>query len=156
MVDEASPPAPEPASAALRDQAMALRKQGWNHAAIAEACGVSTKTVRTVLAEVLKELRQTKESSRDRLDIEVARLDALLTAVFPAAEGGDTRAVDSALKIMERRARLLGIEPAMMPGKGAARTDNRVGKKEQQQLAAESITGKFAPPPAPKLVINNE
>jgi hypothetical protein len=30
-----------------------------------------------------------------------------------------------------------------------------LGKKEQRQAAAEQVTGKFAPPAPPKLIVNN-
>jgi hypothetical protein len=44
------------------------------------------------------------------LGIEMARLDALQSAVWDAAMDGDTKAVDSVLRVMAHRAKLLGLE----------------------------------------------
>ena len=43
-------------------------------------------------------------------DLEAARLDAMLLPLWRRVQQGDERAVDRALKIMERRARLLGLD----------------------------------------------
>jgi hypothetical protein len=44
------------------------------------------------------------------LNLELARLDALQDAVWDQAMTGDTKAVDSALKVINMRAKLLGLE----------------------------------------------
>lgn len=62
----------------------------------------------------LHELRSTVQDNLiDVVDLENSRLDALLMAVWPAAMGGDTRSVRSALDIMERRSKLLGLDAAI-------------------------------------------
>jgi hypothetical protein len=44
--------------------------------------------------------------------MELERLDSLLLALWPRAIAGDYKAVDRVLKIMERRARYLGLDSA--------------------------------------------
>jgi hypothetical protein len=41
--------------------------------------------------------------------LEVARLDALQVALWPKIEAGDVQAISAALRIIETRARLLGL-----------------------------------------------
>jgi hypothetical protein len=42
--------------------------------------------------------------------IETNRLDGLTLALWPKAESGDIRAIEAIVKLMERRARLLGLD----------------------------------------------
>lgn len=50
------------------------------------------------------------------LNTEMDRLDALQAAVWPTAMLGDTKAVDSVLKIMGHRAKLLGLDLVLAAG----------------------------------------
>jgi len=54
--------------------------------------------------------KQTSESAEYLKEIELQRLDHLLGALWPAAMTGDCRAVDSCLRVCERRSRLLGLD----------------------------------------------
>lgn len=51
----------------------------------------------------------TEDRKQEILDLELDRLDALQTAVWGMAISGDLKAVDSVLKIMTHRARLLTL-----------------------------------------------
>jgi hypothetical protein len=42
--------------------------------------------------------------------LELARLDAMLAGMWPGAIAGDGHAVDACLKLMDRRARYLGLD----------------------------------------------
>ena len=53
-----------------------------------------------------------EEPARDVLALELSRLDALTQALWTAARRGDVKAVDRIVRIMERRARLLGLDYA--------------------------------------------
>jgi len=57
------------------------------------------------------------------LGVEMARLDALQSAVWPAAMEGDTKAVDSVLRVMGHRSKLLGLE---LIAQGGPVTNNTV------------------------------
>jgi hypothetical protein len=62
------------------------------------------------------------------LETELARLDALQLAVWPAALAGDTKAVDAALRVMDRRAKLLRLdqEPPEKPVTLLVRADHYI------------------------------
>lgn len=69
--------------------------------------------------DVKRELRRVREdvaeSSGDLLTLELERLDAMLRGLWPAATTGDERAVSAALRIMQRRAKLLGLDDSGEP-----------------------------------------
>jgi hypothetical protein len=52
----------------------------------------------------------TSQERKDILGMELLRLDALQVAVWDSAMMGDPKSVDSALKIIQTRARITGIE----------------------------------------------
>ena len=54
--------------------------------------------------------RAPAESAEDLRTLEAARLDALQSAVWQLAIDGDIKATTAVLRIMERRARLLGLD----------------------------------------------
>lgn len=56
----------------------------------------------------------TKEQREEVLAIELDRLDSLLQAVWADAMTGDTKAVDSALKVINVRAKLLSLDQLTM------------------------------------------
>lgn len=52
------------------------------------------------------------EPARDVLALELSRLNALTQGLWKAARSGDEKAVDRVLRVMERRAKLLGLDYA--------------------------------------------
>ncbi|MFD0434751.1 hypothetical protein [Streptomyces chartreusis] len=81
---------------------------GASQDAIAGEHGISQQRVSQVLAEVREGL-----GSAERLDAALLaheRAHALLAAVWPAAMGGDVKAVHAALKVLERQAKALGTD----------------------------------------------
>lgn len=90
-------------------QALELRKAGLTYARIAEVCGYASKmgAHKAVQAAIRSTLREVAEDVRS---LEIDRLDALLTGVYPQAIKGNQGAIDRVLRIMERRAKLLGLD----------------------------------------------
>jgi len=96
-------------------QALNLRLAGASYRSIGTELHVSYQTAYT---DVQRMLRETMQEPTDELrQAELARLDRLLLSLWPLATrtamsplGPDYRAVDAALRIMERRARLLGLD----------------------------------------------
>ncbi|MBF6332388.1 sporulation transcriptional regulator SpoIIID [Nocardia transvalensis] len=76
--------------------------------AIADKLGVSKTTAHRDVAEALAEIK--REPAQAVLDMELHRLDAMLLGLYPTAVRGDVKAVLAALKIMDRRAKYLGLD----------------------------------------------
>lgn len=90
-------------------QALELRKAGVSFQAIADALGY--RSASGAFAAVKAALKTTlREPANELRELELARLDALLLPLWRRAQGGDDKAVDRCLRIMERRARLLGLD----------------------------------------------
>jgi hypothetical protein len=116
-------------------KALELHLAGVTYDRIAAALGFANrggayKAVRAALAS-----RPVAPEQSEVVQVEVARMDALLTGLWPAARRGDVAAVDRVLKIGERRAELLAMTAAATataPSADAldelrARRDRKVG-----------------------------
>lgn len=90
-----------------REKTMQLRLAGATYREIAEAMGCSVSTAKrrceTSLAEIGKQERELLRS------LEVDRLDRLQRAVWADAIQGDLPSIDRALKIIDQRSKLLGL-----------------------------------------------
>lgn len=90
-------------------QALALRKAGVSYEQIASALGYASgsgayQAVHRALRKMLK------EPAEEVRDLEVARLDEMLRALWPGVQAGEPKKVLAALRVMERRAKLLGLD----------------------------------------------
>ena len=95
-------------------QALELRKAGCTYQQIAEQLGyANAKGAHKAVASALKAtLREPADALRE---LELARLDTMLLALWRKVQAGDEHAIDRALKISERRARLLGLDAPAEP-----------------------------------------
>lgn len=92
-----------------RSQALELRAAGRKWREIADALGYSSP--QHACRDGRKALNELTEApAREVLAEELDRLEKLTQAVWKAARGGDVNAIDRVLRIMERRARYLGLD----------------------------------------------
>ena len=87
---------------------MQYRLQGYAFADIGAILGVTAQRAHQLVGEALADL--TREAAEQLREIEAERLDKLTTAFFPNAVQGDLSAAAVVLRIMERRARLFGLD----------------------------------------------
>jgi acyl carrier protein phosphodiesterase len=100
-----------PARAERAARAFALRKAGLSYRDIGLELGVNHATVYKDVQVTIKQfLDEAREHHAQIMAIEAARLDDLQRVMWEKAAMGDRRAVDTVLKIMERRAKLLGLD----------------------------------------------
>lgn len=94
-----------------RLQALEMRKGGGSYRAIARQLGISEAQAYRDVARGLKDIAELQAAvSEDVRTLEIERLDALLLPMYQQARQGNQGAVDRVLRIMERRARLLGLD----------------------------------------------
>lgn len=98
-------------AALSQTEALRLRQQGFTFEQIATRLGYSDRSgaYRAVMV-ALKET--TTEPNAEMRSLELSDLASLQDALWPSAIGGDQGAVDRVLKIMERRAKILGLDAA--------------------------------------------
>lgn len=105
--------------AARRTQALELRKQGKSYRAIATACGVDVATAWDDIQAEMGELRKLAGAAAEEArELELQRLDRWQEKLEGAGlKSGDHRAVMAAVRISERRAKLLGLDaPTKLAG----------------------------------------
>lgn len=90
-------------------KAVELRKAGATYDQIARVLKYSGKGA---AHNAVKRVRDTRvsEASAELVALEADRLDKYLVALDTAIKAGDTKAIGAALKISERRAKLLGLD----------------------------------------------
>jgi hypothetical protein len=89
--------------------AIQMRIQGNSFSVIAAACGYSD--AKRAWEAVMDNLRRmVREPAIELVSLELTRLDGLFLAAYPLARAGSLTAIDRCIKIMERRARLLGLD----------------------------------------------
>lgn len=115
-------------AAEFRRQALELRKQGYTYAKISE--GLRAKGINRTPQAVEKAVKKaiadiTREPAEEVLVLELERLDELLIPAIRQARNGHLGAIGIVLKLMDRRARYLGLD--FTPG------------KESSQLTVEEI-----------------
>jgi hypothetical protein len=93
------------------EKALELRKKGWSYNEIGAQLGISRvaafQSVMRVLAAYEDDIKEQVPRVRQ---LELQRLDSMLTKLQPRINQGDDRAINSALKIGERRAKLMGLD----------------------------------------------
>lgn len=88
-----------------------LRRSGLSYAKIAAETGVAQQTAYKIVKGYLEKVAaECTEEAKELIALECERLDSLYKALEPKIEVGETKAITAATKIMERRARLLGLD----------------------------------------------
>jgi hypothetical protein len=109
-----APTQPRIIAARARDElAVQLRVAGRTFAEIAQELGCSTQVAHAGVKRVLRrradELRDAADSLRQ---LEAAKCDALEESLRAKAMAGDVKSVEAFLRVMARRASLLGLDVA--------------------------------------------
>jgi len=92
-------------------KALELRRMGKGYAEIARALGIGKSQAHRLVQAGLQEAREQITANADELRAEeLSRIDGMLSGIWPDARKGHLGAVDRVLKLMERRARLLGLD----------------------------------------------
>lgn len=101
--------APEPEVLERETKIIELRRAGATWAVIAERVGYASASGAYNAYQRIAE-RVIRPKIEELRDMELDRLDRLQMGVWSKALNGDSRAVDSVLKIIDRRSRLLGLD----------------------------------------------
>lgn len=95
-------------------KALELRKQGYTFREIAATAGY--RTLAAAYDAVQRAMRDiTAEPAEQLRALETSRLDRMLARIWPKVEAGELPAIDRALKICERRCRLMGLDAKPEP-----------------------------------------
>lgn len=94
-----------------RRNAIELRKVGLSYAEIGARLGVSAPAAHAMVKKELTLLQEKMSEETESLRaMELARLDVMQKAIWLPARNGNFGAIDRILRIMERRAALVGLD----------------------------------------------
>lgn len=94
-----------------RAKATALRKMGWSYGRIATQLGMTKSSVHKAVTKALTESQKHLDGEADLLRTqELDRLDDLQSFYWMDASKGNTKAGLQIIRVMERRAKLLGLD----------------------------------------------
>lgn len=127
---------------------MVLLASGYSNKQVAATMGISVPTLRKHYFHLLKQ----KELMLDRI-----RTKLRVTQIQQGLAGNNS-ALSAALKMLdvvkaEDAQKKVNERLTRKPEKSSPAP--KLGKKEEKQIAAQNVGGKFAVPNAPKLVIDN-
>lgn len=117
-------------------RAYQLRQSGADWESIARQTGYATgKSAQVAVRAYITRAATTMdmEKREEVLTLEMDRLDALQSALWPAAMEGDTKSVDSVLRVMGHRAKLLGLD-LLSQGSGTTTIDTVVVTGDTQEF----------------------
>jgi hypothetical protein len=98
-------------AAERRTKALALRKAGATFADIGRTLGCSEARAHQIITAELQRLNKERaEQAAEVTRLELERLDAMQLSIWQKATDGDMEAIDRLLKLMARRAALLGLD----------------------------------------------
>jgi hypothetical protein len=101
------------AIAERRVRAFELRKAGASYREIGRQLGVDVHTAHADISAELAALRETAVGEATALrDLEVERLDSMHAGLWRQVRAGSAPAVSAAVRVSERRSRLLGLDAA--------------------------------------------
>jgi hypothetical protein len=125
----------------IRNKVMVLFALGWTKDAVAEAIGLSMPTFRKYYFSEIK-----------MQDIALLRVKSRhIDRLWRKAESGDVGAMKEIGKMLDR-VELVALSERVNDRREAEPVRApKLGKKEQQKVAAGEVSGKFAPPQAPRL-----
>jgi DNA-binding transcriptional MerR regulator len=98
-------------AAARRQQIVRLRIAGASMVAIRQQLGLSSSGCYKAFHRALAEQREAlADDLQEMRQLEAMRLDEMLLALWPAVQRGNTHAIEKAIAIGARRAKLLGLD----------------------------------------------
>jgi DNA-binding CsgD family transcriptional regulator len=118
-------------------RALDLRITGATYRQIAKALNTNEKTAYYDVQDELGRLDAVTRHKAERLrDLELRRLDRCTAALDPRLADGDPRAVMASVRVMERRAKLLGLDaPLQVTGADGAPVSVTIVHQELKDTA---------------------
>jgi hypothetical protein len=102
-------------------EALKLRAHGNTFRDIARILKCNVSTAHSMVKDAFAaERKGISEAKADLVELELLRCDTYLKAITAKVEDGDVQAIGAALKVADRRARLLGLDaPAKLEHSGS-------------------------------------
>ncbi|KAB7850133.1 hypothetical protein [Streptomyces mobaraensis] len=136
--------AQQAATAERRTKAIAMRLAGVDFETIAERLGYASRGAATKDLIRALEIRHAEQGAQAEVlrSVEAQRLDRLQAAAWALALQGDLKAIETVVRIIDRRCRLLGLDaPARMEVLSIDAIDEQIRLLTDQLAAADHEAG---------------
>jgi predicted transcriptional regulator len=98
-------------AAERRPKVVEMRKEGYGQRQIADSLGIAVSTVCKDLKYALEEFgTATAEEVAEMRALDNARIEEMIKAIWLKAKDGQVGAIDRIVKLLERRAKLNGLD----------------------------------------------
>jgi hypothetical protein len=95
------------------------RMMGESIIQVATDLGLSIDAAKVLIREVHEAVSEDLKENLDlNRSLDLARIDALIAAHFPRAKAGKIKSAQLVLRCLERRTKLIGLEPLPAPSRG--------------------------------------
>ena len=95
----------------VRERVVDLRKQGYSYRDISKMVGIAPKTAYDHVQAELLEMREKTDMDRESVrTLELERCDFMLRSLHRRIRTGDPMAIGAAIRVLERRAKYLGLD----------------------------------------------
>lgn len=92
-------------------QCLELRRKGKTYRDIAAELHISVSTAHQHVSAAIASIREeSNETAEQIVAVEIERLDRALVALDEKIDDGDTKAIETMIKLQDRRARYLGLD----------------------------------------------
>jgi hypothetical protein len=119
-------------------EAVRLRRAGVEYHDIGDKLGMSESGAYLAVKRVLdRMMAQANETQAENLTLDLQRINVMLVGLWPKVLAGDPQAIVAALRVLERRARMLGYDA---PAKVAPTTPDGEKPWSMDGLSPEEIT----------------
>jgi hypothetical protein len=140
------------------ERAVKLRRDGYTYREIAKEMKITLREAHRLVTRAFRAVqRHAKEATEQYVELQVERLEAMYRALAPRMEKateGQSRAIEVALKVLERQAKLLGLDA---PAKTETKiTYHHLSDAELLDEARKLKLDVHIHPPAPTLLLPGE
>lgn len=129
-----------------RGRALHLRRGGLTFEEIAADMSIDEKRARRLCSDAMEDARaQVAATAVEMRALEVSRLDAITNSIWDAAMRGNLATIDRVLKLMERRARMLGLD-VLQDREAGELTPEDIALEAQRAIRQAMATSAATPP----------
>jgi hypothetical protein len=115
-----------------RTLALELRKAGGSYREIARQLAVDVHTAHADVTAELAALRErTVEQAAELQDLELQRFDEMTAGLWPQIRAGSPPAMSAAIRVSERRSRLLGLDEPVVTKSELTRIAERLATERE-------------------------
>lgn len=131
-------------AAVLTVEALELRLKGMSYKQIGEELDCAIGTAYNAVSRGLKELNSlAKEKAEEVRQLELSRIDSVLDSVIKRAKKGNDKAIASMVKLMDRRAKYLGLDSPVQTEDIAERERVILQLAERLNISAEDAREEY-------------